>query len=133
MAAGDSCEWEKKQMDKFGYYVHLVGDDSSTATGFNAHTHGFDVTFGHPDVQLVFPLDKPTCMDIVSQVAQRLKNGERLEAGKVYRGILGNDYDISLIDATESGRHVLRLILPDVKNQLARKKLRGPFAKQFVQ
>jgi hypothetical protein len=117
-------------MVKTGWYAHIVerGDDSSP-TGFNYHTHGIPVTFpGAMDIQIVLPMPGDRCHGVAWSYIEYLRGlpaGSKFpEAGQDVDGII-RGYKVRMAGATEGGRKVLRLILPD-KNG----KYDGDFAEQ---
>jgi Domain of unknown function (DUF4262) len=97
-------EWEQLNLLKHGWIVHLVGDDSDSPTGFNLHTHGLRQNYDHPDFQIVIPLPEKIGHALMITLANRVKAGERFEAGQTVTELLGNGMLVKLIDATECGR-----------------------------
>lgn len=123
--------WEREMMAKVGWYAHFVtGEDPQTPTGFNAHTHGFTETWGQPDVQIVMPMPPETAHGVMISIANLLKAGVRLEPGREYDEIL-HDYKVMFAWAVESGRRVLRAILPDKEGNLERGNIAEPYARQW--
>lgn len=107
---------EREAQKKFGWYIHIVdrGDDSCPY-GFNAHTHNLRKILDHPDLQIVFPLPQDIVQPIFTNLVTMMKNeNRRYTAGEVYYPHNGDkSYPITFINAIESGREVLRVILPD--------------------
>lgn len=101
--------WQDECLRKNGFYVHYVpGEDGA----INAHTHGFDATWGHPDVQIVLPLPPDVAHGIFWTVRDLIASGRVFKDGETCEGILKN-YPVSFARAREGGRDVLRLLLPD--------------------
>lgn len=48
--------WNAEMMRKHGWYAHFVPDDNKYPNSINYHTHGLEDSFGHPDLQICFPL-----------------------------------------------------------------------------
>jgi hypothetical protein len=109
----------KKSIDlalkKYGWYIHYIPDDTDTPYNFNSHTHNLSKKFGHPDLQIVFPLPHTVVEPLFSRLVNIIKNEKMVfTAGEVYYPHKGYDnYPITFIKAAESGREVLRVILPD--------------------
>jgi hypothetical protein len=105
---------EKKRQDELGWTGHIVSSDSTSPTGFNAHTH-MDEKFGHPDFQIVLAVPSGLANHILSHLVERVKAGAKLKAGDQVEGVFGDDkrFGVLLMDATENGRPVLRAIIPD--------------------
>lgn len=120
--------WEQDCMEKYGFWVHLVQDDESP-TGINIHTHGLE-TYDHPDFQLIVPLPQQFAHSIVSDLANRVKNGERFSAEQNVDKVI-KQWPVKLIDAEESGRKVLRIVLPDPDGKLERDEINDQYAIQY--
>lgn len=117
---------EAAGLQKYGFYYHHVVGDQASPTGVNVHTHGFEASWGHPDVQLVLPLPLETAANILWAVADRVKAGEKFEAGKEYEKIIGRGLKVRLTRAKEDGREVLRIIFPSLEGGFERGKMGGP-------
>lgn len=100
--------WEDEHFKKSGFYMHFVSGEHF----INAHTHGFDRSWGHLDFQLIFPVSQKVVGSIFWSFADRVKAGERFEAGTSVDEII-EDFPVRLSSAKEGGRDVLRVILPD--------------------
>jgi hypothetical protein len=48
-----------------------------------------------------------------SVVEDNIKKGKKFEAGKKYDKLIGNDYKVLFLEASENERKVLRMIFPD--------------------
>lgn len=113
---GDLYEWEEAQMAKHGWYVHFVGGQPAGDQFVNAHTHGLDHTWKHPDFQIVVMLDERNMKAILDTFVDRVKAGEKFSAGMEVEHIIKN-MPVRLVDAIEAKRKVLRIVFPD-KNGL---------------
>lgn len=123
--------WEREMMAKHGWYAHFVtGEDPQSPTGFNAHTHGLERTFGHPDVQIVVPLPPDLAHGVMVSIVDLLKKGVRLEPGRRYEEVL-QGYHVEFAWADESGRRVLRAILPDKDDRTAKGEIGEPYSEQW--
>lgn len=80
----------------------------------NAHTHGME-KYGHPDFQVVLQLSPEEISYLLNIMGLRVKAGEVFHSGDTVSGIYEN-YNISLKEYEETGRKVLRIILPDESN-----------------
>lgn len=81
----------------------------------NAHTHGME-KYGHQDFQLVLNLGHREIMRILNTLGLRVQAGERFKDGDMVSGIY-EDCDIRLNIYEETGRRVLRVIIPDKFNR----------------
>lgn len=81
----------------------------------NAHTHGMD-KYGHMDFQIVLALSSEEVCRILNTLGQRVQAGERFRAGDYVSGIY-LDCDIRLDEYEETGRQVLRIVIPDRNNR----------------
>jgi hypothetical protein len=98
-----------KSMLKYGFYVHFIHDHIPQ----DYHTHGLVESFNHLDVQIVLSIPNDIAMYILHSFVALLKKGDRFRDGDIVKGILANDYDIKLWQTVETGRPVLRMLLPD--------------------
>lgn len=122
---------EREFIAKDGFFVHLISDDKTTPMGFNAHTHGFELTWNHLDLQVVFPVKEQVVMGLFWAAVEHIKEGSVFSDGDVVGRIAGNDYKVKFIKAQESGRDVLRMILPDVAGNLDVGTITGNFRHQY--
>lgn len=81
----------------------------------NAHTHGMD-KYRHPDFQLVIQYPLKIVGYILNSLGKRVRAGEKFHNGEYVTGIF-EDCPIRLDEFEESGRKVLRAVIPD-KNGL---------------
>ncbi len=131
---------ENSALQQYGYYVHAVFGDPSTPFGDNIHTHGLD-NIGHLDLQVVAPMGVGEAHAYITQVAKLVVDGHKfssgdrvmLAEGKVVldSGFNTDKLIVKLVSATESGRDVLRIILPDPNGNLDLLDLSSPYADQY--
>ncbi len=113
---------EKQLVEKLGWFYHVVCADPFVATGFNFHTHGFDLSLGgHLDLQIVFPMSENKARAIAKTIYDQIRSD-----GKGFRDgdeteILhedGSKYPVRFIKVREGDREVLRVILPNPRGGL---------------
>lgn len=119
-----------EMMKKYGWYAHYVPGDNSSPTEFNAHTHGFEESWNHPDIQIVVYMPQQTIHGIMTTIANAVKEGTAFQPGRTYDNVL-QGYDVMFAGAQEGGRRVLRVILPDPQNNVARGDISAPYAVQW--
>ena len=119
-----------QSMQKYGWYAHYIFDDETTPTGTNVHTHGFEKTWKHPDIQIVVPMPQNVVHGILWTVADHITAGVKYEPGRRYAEIL-KDYDVMFAWAHENDRRVLRMIIPDKNNHLEKGLIGEPYDKQW--
>ena len=109
---------------KIDWVIHLVANGAcdecgEIETGFlpymcNAHTHGLE-RYGHLDFQMVLFLPTEEIGRIFNTLGLRVQSGERFRSGDMVSGIY-EDCDVRLDEYEETGRKVLRVIIPDANN-----------------
>ena len=80
----------------------------------NFHSHGMD-QYNHPDFQLVLHCSLDKAAYILNSLCYRVLAGERFKDGDYVKGIFA-DRDIRLDTYDETGRKVLRVMIPDGNN-----------------
>ena len=80
----------------------------------NAHTHGMK-KYGHMDFQLVLAYSNKEICRILNTFGLWVQQGRRFAAGDLVSGIY-EDCDVRLDAFEETGRAVLRVIIPDKHN-----------------
>jgi hypothetical protein len=131
---------QDRSLAEDGYYIHAVVDDASTPYGYNIHTHGLE-NAGHLDIQVVAPIDLYIAHNYVRKVAEMVMDGKRFKSGDriliddsqdvFTAGFHDTKYYVKLVDAKESGRSVLRMILPDPAGNLDMQDLTRPYVEQY--
>ena len=112
-------------MAKIDWIIHccangVVCDEcKKLETGFlqyacNAHTHGME-RYRHMDFQMVLYLPFEEIGRILNTLGLRVQAGERFHDGDLVSGIY-EDCDIRLDEYEETGRRVLRVVIPDKYN-----------------
>lgn len=96
----------------YDWYIHFVTDRSGPGYSRNYHTHGMDQFDDHLDFQIVLDIEPMHAMLLLNMLGERVKAGERFRDGDVIRKFV-NEYDGRLKEFVETGRPVLRLIVPD--------------------
>jgi hypothetical protein len=91
-------------VDQHGPYGHLV----------NAHTHGMD-DYLHMDFQVVLNFPTKHICYLLNTMGMRVQAGESFHDGDMVSG-LHEDCDVRLKQCRETGRGVLRLVIPDKCN-----------------
>ena len=82
----------------------------------NMHTHGME-KYGHLDFQIVLDIPSNVAGTILNDMGLRVQAGEKFKSGDVLSDILADGYDVHLLEVEETGRRVLRLLLPDPENR----------------
>ncbi|MFX1704980.1 DUF4262 domain-containing protein [Chitinophaga sp. CC14] len=105
---------------KNGWIQHLIlnEDPSHYPAGINIHTHGLSTNFNHRDIQICLPIRPELASSILAQMVENIKAGTKYEPGNSYEGVLSGGYKIGIINSVESGRAVLRVIIPDENGTL---------------
>ena len=109
---------------KIDWIIHLVANGVCDICGgeeteflpnmCNAHTHGME-RYGHLDFQMVLRTSDKEIMRILNTFGLRVQSGERFHSGDMVSGIY-KDCDVRLDEYEETGRMVLRVIIPDADN-----------------
>lgn len=131
MGTEKALAMEREFIAKDGFFAHLIAEDKTTPMGFNAHTHGFELTWNHPDLQIVFPVDGQVAMGLFWAAVAHIKEGSVFSDGDVVARIAGNNYKVKFIKVQEAGRDVLRMILPDLQGNLDVETITGNFRHQY--
>lgn len=85
----------------------------------NTHTHGME-NYHHLNFQLVLNLPPEHLCYLLNTLGKRVQDGETFQDGDLVSGLYEN-CDIRLKKMRETGRDVLRLIIPDKYNQFPEK------------
>jgi YD repeat-containing protein len=123
---------EKENMETLGWYAHIVGDDQAdnTPTRFNYHTHGCGKSWTHPDFQIVARIPPEVAHEVAGCAIEQIKKGRRFKPGETSNEII-TDFDVMFAAAKESGRDVLRIILPGPNGKVEEGKMDEPWAAQW--
>ena len=129
--APDVPEWQREMMRTIGWYAHQVetGHEESP-TGFSYHTHGLPESFGHPDLEIVFPSAPGETHRVGARLVELVKAGRKfaplVEADDIIEG-----QRITFARAAEGGREILRVILPGPDLVLDRGRMAPPYGEQW--
>lgn len=77
----------------------------------NVHTHGA-FWYSGMDFQVVIPYSSDTVCQLLTMMVKRAQNGELFKDGDLVAGLF-YEYPVKLLSVKESGRQVLRLLIPD--------------------
>lgn len=116
---------EQRQLDEHGFIIHYVYEEGPATQLVNIHTHGL-----LRDFQIVVPLPPSRAVPILKTLATRSLACSRYRAGQHVRGVI-RDYAVALVDAVESGRSVLRVIIPAADGILDRDAMSPPWSYQW--
>lgn len=110
---------------KIDWVIHYCSNGACDACGnaetdfipfaCNAHTHGME-HYGHLDFQMVLRLPPQEVGRILNTLGLRVQAGEHFKTGDLVSGIY-EDCDIRLDAFEETGRTVLRVVIPDKYNR----------------
>lgn len=103
-------------MEKVDWIIHYVIDQPGPYAHLcNAHTHGME-KYRHMDFQVVLNLPQQHICYLLNSIGRRVASGETFHDGDMVSGLY-EDCDIRLQKVKETGRYVLRLIIPDKYNR----------------
>ena len=99
------------------WIIHMVGSTGEPGNSFidcacNAHTHGME-KYHHLDFQMVLA-DADAIGYVLNSLGRRVQNGEKFKNGDLVMGIF-EDCPVKLVAFEETGRNVLRVIIPDAQ------------------
>jgi len=125
MTRKELTEQENKLMEKHGWFAHMVIADPYVATGFNYHTHGFDKSLKHLDLQIVLPIAPEKCHSIAKIIYDQIGLGKKFKNGHetVIPGV-DSRFTVRFIKVKEGDRDVLRVILPTPDGELEPKNMK---------
>lgn len=117
---------EKRLMETVGWIVHYVQGNHYC----NYHTHGVLEKFQQTDFQITLEIPPDLAHGLFHRVMDRVKEGERFQAGEYVKGIVNDEMLVLLKLAYEGDRDVLRIIIPDPNGHLTPKKMQRDYARQ---
>jgi hypothetical protein len=123
-------DFEKKAIEKHGWYAHYVFDDPTYPFSVNCHTHGLPQKYNHSDLQMCLPLSGETAHAIFWEVVTEIQKGKKFKAGDKTFEII-KDYPVTFIDAVELDRKVLRIIFPDPAGHIEKDDMDEKYKKQW--
>lgn len=80
----------------------------------NAHSHGME-KYNHKDFQMVLLFPPKEISRIINSLCMNVSKGQRYKDGDLVYGIY-EDCPVKLVEFEETGRKVLRVIIPDKNN-----------------
>ena len=104
-AIGNGITCQKCNEAEFGFVPNAC----------NFHTHGM-AKYNHMDFQMVLQYSPQEIARILNTLGLRVQRGEQFKNGDMVKGIF-LDCDVRLTEFEESGRTVLRVIVPDRLNR----------------
>lgn len=122
-------KWEMDMLKTYGWYVHIVQLETNPNLA-NAHTHGIFESFGHLDFQIALSLPKNVYSYIFAELVERINDDKIFTDGMIVDDLL-EKYNVKFLKYTESGRDVMRIIIPDRKGNLDRFTSEEPFNMQY--
>ena len=99
-------------MGNINWIIHAVMDAASPGGIVNSHTHGME-QYGHLDFQLVLPLVPKQIALILNTICLEVQNGKKFSPGTYCGEVFSCAFRLEL--HKETGRDILRLIIPDPK------------------
>lgn len=97
------------------WIIHYIIGDAGPGGIINAHTHGME-KYHHLDFQVVLNYPPEHIGYLLNVMGRRVQEGESFSPGDLVKGIYA-DCTIRLDLFRETGREVLRLIIPDRNNR----------------
>jgi hypothetical protein len=73
-------------VEKFGWHVMTVAPRTGEEGDLFAYSTGLYYSFGHPEI-LLFNLELDAFTGVINTIGQRVKAGEKFEAGPAYSGV----------------------------------------------
>ncbi len=123
--------WEASQMEKRGWFGHMTKTDLRYPYGANYHTHGLETSCKHLDFQLLLPVEVPVANVIFGVLIDKVKEGHKFQDGDIVENVI-NGYSVKLIEVTEDGRPVLRIIIPDANGSFDKQNMEGNLHHQYT-
>lgn len=106
----------REDIEKHGFCVHFViytAKPPSRRRYQSIHTHGLEQSQGgHYDLEITLPVSGEDAAEVISNVVDKIKKGKEFRDGDIESGILVG-YDVKFVKRKESGRDILRILLPD--------------------
>lgn len=108
-------EKQEKILKEMGYIVHYVTQDEENSF-VNYHTHGLEKQYGHPELQIVLPIEPSIASGIIHNVVQIIKSytkqNKQIEDGEILYKVIMN-YPVKFMKKYSEGKPILRILLPD--------------------
>jgi hypothetical protein len=114
------------------YIVFYVKDNDEYF--INCYTRGLKENFGHPELQIVMPIDQSTSSVMIDDTLNVIKKNGPIVTGRQYSEIL-RGYNVVFTDAEAMSFGqmipVLRMILPGIDGELVKSKMKKPYVDQW--
>lgn len=112
----DLLELKALAKNECSWIIHRVKDDKHFDPAFcNIHSHGMQKIFTHKDFQVVLDMGDEIACYLINTLCERVRDGNGdtvFTPGQIIDGIYSK-FPIKLASATEAGRPVLRILIPD--------------------
>lgn len=100
-----------KDANIMDWTIHAVNDPDNDRQS-NIHTHGM-VQYDHPDIQLSLYIDPFSGGQILNLIGEMIFNGRKFQDGDYIEDVFQTKAPVYIMNAEETGRGVLRVIIPD--------------------
>lgn len=128
MSPRERKAWEAAAIAKYGWYAEYILDTEHP----DFHTHGFRQKFKHLDFQIVMPnFPSNLAMYCFHEIARFISEGNSYKDGDLLHDNILDGLTIKLFQTKESGRPVLRMIMPDKQNRFDREDISYPYRIQY--
>ena len=127
---------DQAEFNKNGFFCHINTKDPKSPTGYNLHTHGFDKSWNHHDIQIVLPLssvnDHVVAKNLIKKIVSLIKTGDKFAPGQISDRIVQGQ-NVTFIPVTEDNRIVLRMIMQDRSGIIDMSQMDPAFAVQYLE
>ena len=120
--------FESDQLAQYGFYIHAVYEANENGL-INVHTHGLAAE-GLEDLQVVLPIEPNHAMGVIHSAVEVIRARGAVELGDCADVLEG--LRVRLVAGIESGRFVIRIILPDPTGSLERDNMVSPYGDQYL-
>ena len=104
-----------KNKESMNWIIHYIINAIGPGGIINTHTQGMKA-YGHLDFQVVLNLPPEHIGYLLNTLGHRVQHGEHFVPGQLVSGLY-EDCPIRLEKFRETGRDVLRVIIPDKNNR----------------
>lgn len=109
---------DRLSMNMYGFLTHAVMPcEHCPDAVYNLHTHGLEESNNHKDLQIVLPVDPKIAHQIIWIIVHLIENGFKCIPGKRSSEVF-DGMDVEFMLAEETGRQVIRVLLPDKNGKL---------------
>lgn len=95
-----------------GDWCAFIGYNENYPNSFFSRTYGFKNKYGHLDLQICLPLQEREVLKTFTILAEAIERGQTFKAGKEYYGIFESDVHMRLLNVTDKGEDLLRVLIP---------------------